>query len=90
MMEIAGGSAVQVPLLVAPLLIFASFVLGSLTGMSGLYLNLRFDVFPLIAIGLVTIVYALVSLDGESTWLEGLQLLAIYALVAVTALALPG
>jgi Ca2+/H+ antiporter len=31
-----------------------------------------------------------VSLDGESTWLEGLQLIAIYALVAVTALALPG
>ena len=90
MMEIAGGSAVQVPLMVAPLLIFASFVLGSVTGMSALYLNLRFDVFPLIAIGLVTIVYALVSLDGESTWLEGLQLLAIYALVAVTALALPG
>jgi Ca2+:H+ antiporter len=90
MMEIAGGSAVQVPLLVAPLLIFISYLLGSLTGTSALYLNLRFDVFPLIAIGLVTIVYALVSLDGESTWLEGLQLIAIYALVAVTALALPG
>jgi Ca2+:H+ antiporter len=89
MMDIAGGSAVQVPLLVAPALIFISFVMGLLTGTPALFLNLRFDVFPLIAIGLVTIVYALVSLDGESTWLEGLQLIAIYLLVAVTALALP-
>jgi Ca2+:H+ antiporter len=90
MMDIAGSSAVQVPLLVAPLLVFASYLAGAITGTPDIYLNLRFDVFPLIAIGLVTIVYALVSLDGESTWLEGLQLVAIYALVAVTALALPG
>jgi Ca2+:H+ antiporter len=90
MMNIAGSSAVQVPLLVAPLLVFASYFAGQLAGTPGIYLNLRFDIFPLIAIGLVTIVYALVSLDGESTWLEGLQLIAIYALVAVTALALPG
>jgi Ca2+:H+ antiporter len=90
MMDIAGSSAVQVPLLVAPLLVFASYLAGLLAGTPGIYLNLRFDIFPLIAIGLVTIVYALVSLDGESTWLEGLQLIAIYALVAVTALALPG
>jgi Ca2+:H+ antiporter len=90
MMDIAGSSAVQVPLLVAPLLVFASYLAGLFAGTPGIYLNLRFDIFPLIAIGLVTIVYALVSLDGESTWLEGLQLIAIYALVAVTALALPG
>jgi Ca2+:H+ antiporter len=90
MMDIAGSSAVQVPLLVAPLLIFISYLFGALTGTPALNLNFVFQVFPLIAIGLVTIVYALVSLDGESTWLEGLQLIAIYALVAVTALALPG
>jgi Ca2+:H+ antiporter len=90
MMDIAGSSAVQVPLLVAPLLIFISYVFGALTGTPALNLDFVFQVFPLIAIGLVTIVYALVSLDGESTWLEGLQLIAIYALVAVTALALPG
>lgn len=90
MMEIAGSSAVQVPLLVAPLLIFISYLFGALTGTPALNLDFVFQVFPLIAIGLVTIVYALVSLDGESTWLEGLQLVAIYSLVAVTALALPG
>jgi Ca2+:H+ antiporter len=90
MMDIAGSSAVQVPLLVAPLLIFISYLVGVLTGTPAINLDFVFQVFPLIAIGLVTIVYALVSLDGESTWLEGLQLIAIYALVAVTALALPG
>jgi Ca2+:H+ antiporter len=90
MMDIAGSSAVQVPLLVAPLLIFFSYAFGALTGTPAINLDFVFQVFPLIAIGLVTIVYALVSLDGESTWLEGLQLIAIYALVAVTALALPG
>ncbi len=53
-------------------------------------LPLNFTPFILIVVGLVTFVYALVSLDGETTWLEGLQFLAFYAMIAVTALALPG
>jgi Ca2+/H+ antiporter len=36
-------------------------------------------------VGLSTIMAAIVTLDGESHWFEGVQLLALYALVAVAA-----
>jgi Ca2+:H+ antiporter len=87
-MAIAGGSAVQVPLLVAPLVIFIAYLFSG--GAADQMLQLVFQPLVLIVVGLVTFVYALVSLDGETTWLEGLQLLAFYAMIAVTALALPG
>ncbi len=87
-MAVAGGSAVQVPLLVAPIVIFIAFLFSG--GVADQMLALTFTPFTLIVVGLVTFVYALVSLDGETTWLEGLQLLAFYAMIAVTALALPG
>jgi Ca2+:H+ antiporter len=90
-MSIAGSSAVQVPLLVAPLLIFVAYGWYALTGGDlNQLLPFIFQPFELIVVGLVTFVYALVSLDGETTWLEGLQLVAFYSLIAVTALALPG
>jgi Ca2+:H+ antiporter len=87
-MAVAGGSAVQVPLLVAPILIAVAFLASG--GDSGQQLTLIFQPLVLIVVGLVNFVYALVSLDGETTWLEGLQLVAFYAMIAVTALALPG
>ncbi|HEX6819664.1 MAG TPA: hypothetical protein VF120_14905 [Ktedonobacterales bacterium] len=87
-MAVAGGSAVQVPLLVAPILIAVAYLTSG--GDSAQLLPLVFQPLLLIVVGLVTFVYALVSLDGETTWLEGLQLVAFYAMIAVTALALPG
>jgi Ca2+:H+ antiporter len=53
-------------------------------------LTLVFNPILLIVVGLVTFVYALVNLDGETTWLEGVQLLAFYLMIAVTAFVLPG
>jgi len=87
-MEIAAGSSVQIPLFVTPLLVFVGYGL-SLTGLIP-PLTLIFQPLELIVIGLVTFVYALVNLDGETTWLEGAQLLAFYVMIAVTAFALPG
>ncbi|MBF6589909.1 MAG: hypothetical protein IVW57_05180 [Ktedonobacterales bacterium] len=87
-MSIAAGSSVQIPLFVTPLLVFIS--LGIAAGGSSQVLTLTFPPAELIVAGLVTFVYALVNLDGETTWLEGLQLLAFYVMVAVTAFALPG
>ena len=37
------------------------------------------------ALGLATIVTAIITLDGESHWFEGVQLLAVYGMVAVGA-----
>ncbi len=88
-MEIAAGSSVQVPLFVTPVIVFAGLLFAYLTpGLTPL--TLIFQPLTLITLGLVTFVYALVNLDGETTWLEGAQLIAFYAMIAVTAFALPG
>jgi Ca2+:H+ antiporter len=88
-MEVAAGSSVQVPLFVTPVLVFVGFGLALLT--PGLQqFTLVFKPLELVTVGLVVFVYALVNLDGETTWLEGLQLCAFYAMIALTAFALPG
>lgn len=87
-MSVAAGSSVQVALFVTPLLVLISFPLAD--GALPLVLKLTFPLLQLIILGLVAFVYALVSLDGETTWLEGLQLLAFYAMIVAVAFALPG
>ncbi|HEV2236889.1 MAG TPA: hypothetical protein VGR57_09550, partial [Ktedonobacterales bacterium] len=82
-MAIAAGSGVQVALFVAGLLCLISVVVGN-------PITLVFTKIELIVVTLVTFVYALVSLDGETTWLEGLQLIAFYLMVAATAFFIPG
>lgn len=85
---VAVGSSVQIALFVTPVLILLSYPLAM--GEPKLILTLIFQPLELVVIGLVTFVYALVSLDGETTWLEGLQLLAFYAMMVAVAFALPG
>ena len=87
-MNVAAGSSVQVPLFVVPALVFISAILAGTN--SGAVLTLIFNPIVLIVVGLVTFVYALVNLDGETTWLEGVQLLAFYLMIGVTAFVLPG
>lgn len=87
-MSVAAGSSVQVALFVTPVLVLLSFPIGGFT--HSLTLSLLFAPLQLITLGLVAFVYALVSLDGETTWLEGLQLLAFYAMIVAVAFALPG
>jgi Ca2+:H+ antiporter len=77
-LQIALGSSTQIALLVAPLLVFAGVLLGQ-------DMNLVFRPFEVVALGLATIVVAIITLDGESHWFEGVQLLAVYAMVAVGA-----
>jgi Ca2+:H+ antiporter len=92
-MAVAAGSGVQMALLVAPLLMLASLALGhplAETTSTGPIFGLVFGKLELIVVTLVTFIYALVSLDGETTWLEGLQLIASYAMVAAMAFFLPG
>jgi Ca2+:H+ antiporter len=87
-MSVAAGSSVQVALFVTPVLVLLSYILA--TGNSNLVLTLIFQPLELIIVGLVAFVYTLVSQDGETTWLEGLQLLAFYAMIVAIALRLPG
>jgi len=77
-MAITAGSSIQVALLVAPVLVLVSFLFAH-------PLTLTFRPLELVIFGLATFLFALVDLDGESTWLEGLLLLAFYLIVGVIA-----
>lgn len=80
-LNIAMGSSTQVALLVAPLLVFVGALIGP--NSAGHYMNLVFTPIEVVAVGVSTILTAIVTLDGESHWFEGVQLLALYAIVAV-------
>jgi Ca2+:H+ antiporter len=75
--NIAVGSAAQVALFVAPVLVLASFFLGPFP------LALVFNGFELGAILLAVLIAQYVTQDGESNWFEGLQLLAVYVVFAL-------
>ena len=73
-LQIAIGSASQIAMFVAPILVLAGFLIGQ-------PMNLIFNTFELVAIVLSVLVVNLVVADGESNWLEGAQLLAAYAIM---------
>lgn len=74
--EIAISSSLQIALFVAPLLVFVSLLIGN-------PLQIVFNRFELIALLAGVLVSALVSSDGESNWLEGASLLAVYLILAL-------
>jgi Ca2+:H+ antiporter len=75
--NIAVGSSAQIALFVAPVLVLVSFALGPNP------MPLVFNGFELGAIVLAVIITNHVTNEGESTWYEGLQLLAVYLVVAL-------
>ena len=79
---IAVGSSLQIALFVAPVLVFASY------GFSH-QLNLEFTMPEIVAVVMAAFVTGQIAGDGESNWLEGVQLLALYAIVAVLFYFLP-
>ncbi|HKB14100.1 MAG TPA: calcium/proton exchanger, partial [Vicinamibacterales bacterium] len=74
--EIAIGSSAQIALLVAPALVLYSFAIGR-------PMTLLFNAFEITAIALSVLATALVVVDGESNWVEGLQLLSVYVILAL-------
>ncbi len=79
---IALGSSMQIALFVGPLLVFISLLAGDA-------MDLVFNPFELAALAASVIVAALISLDGESNWLEGAQLLIVYVILALAFYYLP-
>jgi Ca2+:H+ antiporter len=76
--NIAIGSSAQIALFAAPVLVLLSFLVGPFP------MALVFNGFEVGAIFLAVILADAVTRDGESTWFEGLQLLAVYAMLALT------
>lgn len=80
--EIAVSSSLQIALLVAPLLVFISLAMGT-------PLQLIFNQFELLALIAGVLIAALVSSDGESSWLEGSALLAVYLILGLAFFLMP-
>ncbi|SHF06376.1 calcium/proton exchanger [Clostridium fallax] len=72
--EIAIGSSLQIILFVAPVLIFLSLLFTPM--------SIIFNEFELVALIVSVFIANRVASDGESNWLEGVQLLAVYFIVA--------
>lgn len=73
---ISVGSSLQVATFVAPVLVLAGFAVDD-------RLHLIFNQYELAALIGAAAITAFVSMDGESNWVEGAQLLALYAIFAV-------
>lgn len=79
---IAIGSSVQVALFVTPVLVFASFLWGR-------PMNLEFSLPEVAAVVLSVWILSEISGDGECNWLEGVQLLSVYLIIAILFFFLP-
>jgi len=82
-LNIAIGSSIQIALFVAPVLVFASQF--SPHGP----MDLRFTAFEVLAVMAAVGVVNLVAQDGESNWLEGALLLAVYVVLGLAFFFLP-
>lgn len=75
--NIALGSSTQIALFVAPVIVFASFMIGS-------PMDLCFTSFEVMAVAVSVIILSFVATDGECNWMEGVQLLAVYLILGAT------
>jgi Ca2+:H+ antiporter len=72
------NSSLQVALGLAPILVLLSFFLG------GAHLTLVLAPLLVAALGLAAALSTVITYDGESTWLEGLALMGLYGITAVS------
>lgn len=82
-LNIAIGSSIQIALFVAPILVFVSYFMPHGP------MDLRFTPFEVLAVAISMGVVNLVSQDGESNWLEGALMLAVYGILAIAFYFLP-
>jgi Ca2+:H+ antiporter len=75
-LQISIGSATQISMFVAPVLVLAGLFLGQ-------PMNLIFNTFELVAMVLSVVIVNFIVADGESNWLEGVQLLSAYVIIAI-------
>lgn len=80
-LSIAANSSTQIAVFVAPLLVLASLLFHPM--------DLIFQPIELVTLFASSAIFAYVSLDGETNWLEGVQLLALYLIAAVSFFFLP-
>lgn len=75
--NIAVGSSAQIGLFVAPVLVLLSFLIGPAP------MALVFNGYEIAAMLLAALITVTLTSDGESTWFEGVQLIAVYVLLGL-------
>jgi Ca2+:H+ antiporter len=70
------GSATQIALFAAPVLVFFSLIVGQ-------PLTLVFTPLEVVAVGAATFIAAYIALDGRTNWVEGVQLVSVYVILAI-------
>ena len=80
-LSIAANSSTQIAVFVAPLLVLVSLLFHPM--------DLIFQPIELVTLFSCTAIFAYICLDGETNWLEGVQLLALYLIAAVSFFFLP-
>jgi Ca2+:H+ antiporter len=81
-LSVAANSSTQIAVFVAPLLVIVSLWIRPM--------NLIFQPIELVTLFASSAIFAYISLDGETNWLEGVQLLSLYLIAAVAFFFLPG
>jgi Ca2+:H+ antiporter len=79
---IAIGSSLQIALFVAPVLIFFSYLFGQ-------PMDLEFTLPEVVAMLVAVHLVFQINGDGETNWLEGVQLLSIYLILGILFFYLP-
>jgi Ca2+:H+ antiporter len=80
---IAIGSTTQIALFVAPLLVLLSLAIAPAP------LSLAFTGVEVFLVLMATFVASILIVDGKSTWFTGVQLIAVYLVMAITVFAIP-
>jgi Ca2+:H+ antiporter len=75
-LTVAVGSSLQIALFVAPVLVLAGWFMGQ-------PMDLDFNPFELVAVGVAVLIANSISSDGKSNWLEGTLLLAAYIVLGL-------
>ena len=70
------GSATQIALFAVPVLVFFGLIVGN-------PLTLVFTPLEVVAVGVGVLIASYIALDGKSNWVEGLQLVSVYLIVAI-------
>jgi len=70
------GSATQIALFVAPVLVFFGLIVGN-------PLTLVFTPLEVVSVAVGVLIASYIALDGKSNWVEGLQLVSVYVILAI-------
>jgi len=78
---IASASSIQIATFILPVVVLVSLIFHPMT--------LVFGWVEIAILGLMVLVFNYIAHDGESNWLEGLQLVVLYAMAAIVIFVLP-